>query len=297
MLKHTRGLRPTFLVITALASVVAACGGGDAKDDTTALGADSALTRDLSLANRDSLSQPQLRDVPSNAPAASTPRSTTRPASGATKTPPASRPTTTTSGGTVVTNNPPARSGSTPTGATGGAVGVIPAGTTMDLASSSKICTDNKTVGDRVTATTTEALTGSNGVSIPAGATVTLEVTRLKRSENVNDPVVLEFRVVSLASAGRSYSLNASVTGADVQRVRDQPKDKDVQKVVGGAIAGAIAGQIIGKNTKSTVIGAAAGAAAGAGAAAATANYQGCINAGNRITVRLDGPVEVIRAH
>ena len=56
----------------------------------------------------------------------------------------------------------------------------------------------------------------------------------------------------------------ATVADADVDRVRNQPKSKDVQKVVGGAVVGAITGQILGKNTKSTVIGAAAGAAAGA---------------------------------
>jgi hypothetical protein len=83
------------------------------------------------------------------------------------------------------------------------------------------------------------------------------------------------------------------VANADVERVRNQPKAKDTQKVVGGAVIGAIAGQILGKSTKSTVIGAAAGAAAGAGAAAATANYEGCVPDGGAIAVNLTAPLQV----
>ena len=39
------------------------------------------------------------------------------------------------------------------------------------------------------------------------------------------------------------------------------------------------------------MIGGAAGAAAGAATAAATANYQGCINQGAKIVVKLDAPL------
>ena len=74
-------------------------------------------------------------------------------------------------------------------------------------------------------------------------------------------------------------------------KIRDEPKGKDVQKVAIGAAAGAIAGKILGKSTKGAVIGGAAGAAAGAGVAVATANYQGCINQGAKIVVKLDGPL------
>jgi hypothetical protein len=41
------------------------------------------------------------------------------------------------------------------------------------------------------------------------------------------------------------------------------------------------------------VIGAAAGAAAGTAAAAATANFEGCVPDGGRITISLDSPVQV----
>jgi uncharacterized membrane protein len=97
--------------------------------------------------------------------------------------------------------------------------------------------------------------------------------------------------VNSISFGGKTYTVDASIASADVQKIRDEPKNKDVQKVAIGAAAGAIAGRILGKSTKATVIGGAAGAAAGAATAAATANYQGCINQGGRIVVRLDAPL------
>jgi hypothetical protein len=59
----------------------------------------------------------------------------------------------------------------------------------------------------------------------------------------------------------------------------------------------AIVGQILGRNTKGTLIGAAVGAAAGAAAASATSDYEGCVNAGAPITVRLTGPLTIQVAH
>jgi uncharacterized protein YcfJ len=103
----------------------------------------------------------------------------------------------------------------------------------------------------------------------------------------------MEFRVNSISYDNRTYRIDASVASADVQKVRNQPKSKDAQKVVGGAVAGAIIGQILGKNTKSTVIGAAAGGAAGAAAAAATANYEGCLQSGGAIAITLQDAVQV----
>ena len=96
-----------------------------------------------------------------------------------------------------------------------------------------------------------------------------------------------------MSFGGNSYALNGDVASLPVERVRIQPKSKDVQKVVGGAAIGAIAGQILGKNTKSTVVGAAAGAAAGAATAAATANYEGCVRAGGNFVVRLGDALTV----
>jgi hypothetical protein len=296
MTKYIRRLRAPLALCVALAA--AACTVKDNKSDTT-LAADSALNRDLQLANQDTTLQPQLRDVPAtpaaSAPAASTPSSTpaSRPSSSGRSTTPSrttTKPaptTTTTASGNTVTRNPTGSSSG------GGAVGTIASGTSLSLRSNARVCTNTYKVGQTFTASLANAVSGSNGASIPAGANLTLEVTQLKRSENVNDKIVMEFAVKSVSFGGHTYSVNGNVASADVERVRNQPQSKDVQKVVGGAVLGAIAGQILGKNTKSTVIGAAAGAAAGAGTAAATANYEGCVPDGGSIVVNLDAPLQV----
>jgi hypothetical protein len=274
----------------ALAALVAAgaCRSDNARKDST-LAADTSLNRQL--ASADSTAQPQLNDVP-NAPAKAPAGAAPAKASTATRTTPrATRPArtgpTTTASGNTVTHNP---SGAN---AGGGAVGMIPAGATLALNSTSRICTNTNKVGDHVTATVAEAVAGSNGATIPAGATVSLTVTELKRSENVRDPIVMEFAVNSVSFGGHTYPLDATMQSASITRVRDEPQSKDVQKVAIGAAVGAIAGRILGKSTKGAVIGGAAGAAAGAATAVATANYSGCIADGGRITIKLNSATQV----
>lgn len=282
MLNFRSGVRLS-IVASALA-VVAACGGGDNNADS-ALAADSTLNRDLALAGTDTAAQPALTDVPASPAATPTASGTKAPAT-RTGTSTRSSTTTKTASGNTVTKAP-SSSGA------GARVGTISAGTSLNLRSNSEVCTNTNKVGDKFTATLNEAVVGSNGATIPAGATVTLTVTRLDRSENVNDPIRMEFAVNSLSYGGRSYALQATVASAAVDKVRNQPKSADAKKVIGGAAVGAIAGQVLGKNTKSTVIGAAAGAAAGAGVAAATANYEGCVRAGGNMVVTLSAPLQV----
>lgn len=267
-------------LVLSIALIAGAC----AKSDNTAA-ADSALNKDIQLANGDTAAQPTLSDVPAataTTPAAST--KTTTPKT-TTRTTTTTRPSTsTTSSGNTVTRNPSGNASRT---------GTIAAGSTLNLASSSTVCTNTHHVGDHFNATVTNAVTGSNGAVIPAGATANVEITELKRSENANDNVVMGFRVTSVSFGGHTYPVSATTSSADVSKVRNQPKSKDIQKVIGGAAIGAIAGQILGRSTKATVIGAAAGGAAGAGAAVATANYEGCVNTGGRITATLNSAATV----
>ena len=177
MLKYTRRLGPSLLVAAAL---LGACSSESKKGpDSVALGADSTLNRDLAMANRDSTSQPQLKDVPASQPAApapekaaparSTPRSAAKSSPKASPPPPAPATTTTPSGNTVTTNP---NAGKNPSTSGGGAVGSIPAGATLTANSSARVCTNTNNVGDHVTATIANAVTGSNGAAIPAGATL-----------------------------------------------------------------------------------------------------------------------------
>ena len=292
---HTRGL--SLAAMFAMAVVVACA--RDAKQDE--LATDSALQRDLARAGADSAVQPQLQDVPakdsaptpavlpSPAPApTTTPRprpkpATPKPQPAPPKPAPAPEPTTTPNGNGVEKG----------TGAAERATGVIAAGTTMKLDAASSVCTNTSKVGDRFTATVADAVTGTNGVTIPSGADVTLELTELKRSENTNDQITMGFRVISVSFGGKTFPLDADVQTATIDRVRASSKGNDAKKVAGGAAVGAIIGQVLGKNKKGTIIGAATGAAAGAAAAAATANYEGCVNTGADIVVKLNASLTI----
>lgn len=286
MAKYTvRLLTP---VAIATIAFMAACGGDKGNADS-ALAKDTTLNRDLALAGRDTAAQPALTDVPASKAPATT---TTKTKSTTTTTTKASNPARPAATKTVTKT----ASGNTVTKGTGGggSTGVIPAGSALNLRSNSEICTNTNHVGDKFTATLNEAVVGSNGATIPAGATVTLTVRTLKRSENINDKIVMEFSVENVSFGSKTYALGgASVTSAAVDRVRSSTRGDDAKKVVAGAAIGAIAGQVLGKNTKSTVIGAAAGAAAGGAAAAATSNYEGCVRAGGNLVVTLGSPVTV----
>ena len=290
MSKYIRRIRASVALPAVVALLgVAAC-SSDKKSDT--LAQDSTLNSNIQLANRDSTAQPALTDVPATttpapAPAASAPRpaparTTPRPTPAPTRTPtPTVRKT---ASGNTVTRTPGARET---------ALGTIASGTSIPLTSNSRVCTNTNHVGQTITATVARAVSGSNGAVIPAGATAALEITQLKRSENANDKIEMSFRVKSISFGGHTYPVTATVSSAQVDRVKNEPTGKDVQKVATGAAVGAILGQILGKNTKSTVIGGAVGAAAGAGAAAATANYEGCVPTGGNITIALDNSVQV----
>jgi hypothetical protein len=273
---------PTVLVLVA----VAAC-NGEKKNDT--LAQDTTLNRDMQLANADTAAKPALNDVPAaKTPAPAPSAAATRPRTTTPAKPAPTKSTTptrsTTASGNTVTRTP---------GATETPLGTIAAGTSIALTSNSRICTNTNHVGETVTATVANSVTGSNGATIPAGAKASLEITQLKRSENVNDKIQMGFRVKSISFGGHTYPVTASVSSAQVDRVKNQPTGKDVQKVGTGAAVGAVVGQILGHSTKSTIIGGAVGAAAGAGAAATTANYEGCVPTGGNITIALQDPIQV----
>ena len=293
--KLSRTAAPVLLIaILALAS----CKQGDKPED--ALAQDTSLARDLQLANADTAAQPQLKDVPvtvvpAETPAAqapkvaqrqkpaeiltpnknprrvaTTPRSTPQPVETA--------PATTSNGNTVSEGT---------TGPEHG-IGTIATGSEIALYSGQRVCTNTYAVGDRFTASVAESVQGSNGVSIPAGATAVIELTSLKRSENANDNIQMEFTVRSIAFNGKTYPVSSTVTAAQVEKVRNGDASNDAKKVATGAVVGAVLGQIFGHHTKSTVIGAAGGAAAGAIVAGATGKYDGCVPNGGRISLKLN---------
>lgn len=283
-------------VLAPLALSVALVAGGCNKDNgkNGTLAQDSTLTRDLQMANADTAAQPQLKDVPpaesaaAAAPAAPAPR----PAPARTK-PRTRAPSPSTPAPAAPTTTPSGNSVSTSSSGTEAALGTVPAGTSISLTSNDRICTNTNKPGDRFTATVTNAVVGSNGAVIPAGAKALIQVTELKRSENATSPIQMTFSVLSLSFNGKTYPVTASIDHVDVDKVRNSSTGNDAKKVAGGAIIGAILGQVIGHNTKSTVIGAAGGAAAGTAVAMGTANYEGCVPQGGNISIKLTEPATV----
>ena len=251
----------------AMTVLLAACGGEQkaASTDSTSLQVAPAAA-----------TQPALSDTtqaPAPAPAPATKR----------RTPVAARPSTPARPPVEPIRTQPAR----PVG------GEVAAGTSLLLHPDQRVCTNTHKVGDLVSATVAETVAGSNGVSIPAGATVHMQITALKRSENIKDPIDMGFDVKSVVVDGRTYVVSATVTAETIERVRNEPTSKDVQKVVGGALIGAIAGRILGKSNQGAVVGGVAGAAAGGAVAATTANFEGCIAQGSNMTVKLNAPVVI----
>lgn len=284
-MQYIRTARVPFALLALTATV--ACSRGDNNRADSALATDTAaLNRDINLAGTDTAAQPALTDVPAAGAGTTTP-STTSPAP-ATRRPTtsASRPSTTTSRPSTSTSKPTTSSSGSSGSSSSGRT--INAGYTVNAKADQKVCTNTIKVGDTFTATVYETVSGTGTASIPEGATVTLRVTQAKRGENINDDPVLATEVQSITINGRTYTPSTTVTYAKVDKERASTKGNDAKKVIGGAIIGAVAGQVLGKDTKSTVTGAAAGAAAGTGAAVVTANYNGCINSGARIQVRVD---------
>lgn len=292
----TRSIR----ILAPLAFVAAAAlsAGACNKDKNAgALSQDTTLNRDLALANKDSASQPQLKDVPaadSSKTAAPAPNASSKAPERARprhRAPSSSKPTpestTTPSGNSVAT---------TPAGSEV-ALGTIPSGTTINMTSNDKVCTNTNKQGDKFSASVTDAVVGSNGATIPAGSKVLMQVADLQRSGNATKSIQMTFSVLSVTMGSTTYPLSAQIDSVHVDKVRNASVGSDAAKVAGGAVIGAIIGQVIGHNTKGTVIGAATGAAAGTAVAMGTAAYEGCVPQGGKITIHLTDPAQVAAAH
>jgi len=248
----------------ALVALIAACG----KSDDAA-----ADSRQVELAPA-AAGQPQLGDT-AQAPAATV--AAAKPAKAA------------------PTKTAPAPAKSVAPAAAAPTTGTIAAGTLLNASSESRVCTNIAKVGERVNATLSDAVTGTNGVSVPAGAIVVLRVSEAKRGENGKEGIRLAFEPVSVSYGGADYSISGTAAVPNVEVVRAQSTADQAKKVAIGAAAGAIVGQMIGKKTKPTVVGAAVGAAAGGAVAAGSADWNGCLAQGGRVAITLAGPLTVKR--
>ena len=248
--------RRSIAPLLALALVAAACGKNDEAADQAG--------RDIVLAPQDSSAA--INDAPAGAAPATTP----------------------------AMPKPVAPRAATPTKAPTSSAGSIGTGTSFSVVNGARICTNTHKAGATFTAILGADVTGTRGARIPAGSVVTLRVTESAISKNSKDNWKLAFAVASVTIGTRTLDVQGDVTSvATIEAVRSQSTGQQVGKVATGAAIGAIAGQLLGKDTKGTVAGAAVGAVAGGAVAAATTDYEGCLPANGRITVRLSAPLVI----
>jgi len=297
-------MKPKLFALLIIASLAAfACSDRKGNDP---LAQDTTLVRDLALANQDTASKPELRDVPVTAqpePVAAEPEPAPAPRRTVTPVVRKTAPRKTTPAPKVAAAPAPAapavrvtESGNTErvteTGSEG-KLGVVSSGSEISLTAGQRICTNTNSVGDRFTAQIADPVMGANGTVIPVGATAVVSITSLHKSEKAGDEIEIGLRVESIAYGGKTYPVSSETTYAQVDKVRSQSSGETARKVATGAAIGAVLGQILGHKTKSTVIGAGAGAAAGAVIANRNADYDGCVPDGGRITIRLTEPLTI----
>ncbi len=292
------------IALLAAASIAVACSDRQKGDP---LSQDTSLVRDLALANQDTASKPELRDVPVTTepqPAVSQPEPAPAPAprraatpvvrrTVARKTTPAARERAPEPITPVVRTTPSGNTERVTESGSEGKLGVVSSGSEISLTAGQRVCTNTNSVGDRFTAQIAEPVMGANGTVIPVGATAVVSITSLQRSQKAGEEIEIGLRVESIADGGKTYPVTSETTYAQVDKVRSQSGGETARKVATGAAIGAVLGQILGHKTKSTIIGAGAGAAAGAVIANRNADYDGCVPSGGRITIRLTEPLTI----
>lgn len=165
---------------------------------------------------------------------------------------------------------------------------MIAAGTTVKAKIETPISSRNAKVGDRVTATTTEAVIVNGTVVIPAGSTVVGSVTEVKSAAQTKAAAVLK---VSFSRIGAASTTLALVSPDLAARARAANHTVDGGLVVAGAGAGAVIGNQT-DNKHGTEIGAVVGGVIG-GVAAANIGANVQLKAGETATIKFTQDVRL----
>jgi hypothetical protein len=181
----------------------------------------------------------------------------------------------TTSGGDVVTSAP-------------ANANTLPAGATMTARLDQSLGTKSNKVGDRFTATTTEAVTAQNGQTvIPAGAKVYGHVTGLHSPTVTGEQAVIRLDFDSLAVSGRSYPFKASINSVAPAGRTTGSTEATVRSAAVGGAAGAVLGAVIsGGDLDKIVAGGLLGAAAGTVISLGRGDVESVLPAGSTLTVQ-----------
>jgi hypothetical protein len=156
---------------------------------------------------------------------------------------------------------------STPKPAPKPVVLTVPAGTVLAMSATTPLSSKTAKVGDPVAAQVTDSITVEGKVAIPAGSTVSGQVTKIvSGSDKIGGKPII---IVSFDRLDLPNGKSVPVSG-DVTQQGKSDTAGDTAKIVGGAAAGAIIGSQVKSGDKGKVIGGLLGAAAGTIAAKET---------------------------
>jgi hypothetical protein len=162
------------------------------------------------------------------------------------------------------------------------------AGRQFSMATTETISSKTAKSGDSFTATVVADVQDDAGrVVIPSGSLVSGTITDVKSAPNPSTPGTLTLTVNSVAVAGHTYPIDATIDSLDTERHGQGVSGGDVAKVGAGAAAGAVLGRVIGKNTKGAVIGGIMGGIVGAGIAVQSKDSDIVLPAGTHVLVTL----------
>jgi hypothetical protein len=159
----------------------------------------------------------------------------------------------------------------------------------LNLSLSSDLSSKTAKVGDTFRASVSNDVLVDGRVAIPAGATVSGQVTDvISGSQKIGavPTLGLRFEQLELADGQR-----LPISGEVVQKGKSEA-GRDTAKIVGGAAAGAVLGHQVNDRKSGTVIGGIVGGAIGAIAAQKTGT-EVKLAAGTALGITLGAPVEV----
>jgi len=164
----------------------------------------------------------------------------------------------------------------------------IPSGTTLSLSLTSAVASDTSKVEDAVSAELIQAVTVDGRDVLPAGSTVSGQVTSADASARVRGRAQVAFRFNSLTTGGTKYDIQT----AGLSREAPATKGEDATKIgIGAGVGAAVGGLLGGKGGAAK--GAAVGGGAGTGVVLATKGQEMRLAPGADVTTTLTAPLTV----
>ena len=171
----------------------------------------------------------------------------------------------------------------------------LPAGASMQVTLNDQLGTSSSHVGDRFTATVSNAVYAQNGATVvPAGATIFGHVSGVKPSRNVGEQAAIVLDFDSLSFNGNSYPFDANVTATNLKQQSSTSTSETLKNAAIGAAAGAVLGAVLSNADKDKILlGAGLGAAAGTAISLGTSDVNAVLPAGSQMTLRATQTVAI----